>query len=245
MAKIKISVVSYINSIPFLYGLDILNENDIIIERDVPSDCAEKIIQNRVDIGLVPVAIIPELNKYTIITDFCIGSIKSSKTVLLLSNTSLKEIKNIYLDNESKTSAMLAKILAKRFWNINPQWHSKKITSDDKTDAIVVIGDKTFNLSGKYEYQYDLTAEWFKYTQLPFVFACWVANKELSENFLTKFNHAITFGIIHKTEALKKYLNNKIPFYEAEDYINNYISYEFDEAKKKGMNLFFSYLHKI
>ena len=68
MTKIKISAVSYTNTLPFIYGLEnskIINH--IELSKDIPSVCAKKLISNKVDIGLVPVAIIPKLNNYEII----------------------------------------------------------------------------------------------------------------------------------------------------------------------------------
>ncbi|MDC0204784.1 hypothetical protein OAJ65_03205, partial [Flavobacteriales bacterium] len=59
---IKISAVSYLNTIPFIYGL----RNSLIFDQielflDYPSLCADKLLKGQVDIGLVPVAVIPKL----------------------------------------------------------------------------------------------------------------------------------------------------------------------------------------
>ena len=54
--KIRISAVSYTNTKPFLYGIqhtDIINKIDLSL--DIPSDCAQKLIDDMVDIGLIPI----------------------------------------------------------------------------------------------------------------------------------------------------------------------------------------------
>src|SRR5215217_7144760 len=123
MEKIRISAVNYLNSKPFIYGLEnSAIRNEIELQLDIPSVCADKLEENKVDIGLVPVAILPELEEYHIISDYCIGADGEVGSVLLLSEVPLNEIKVIQLDYQSRTSVLLAQILAEKFWKIKPQW---------------------------------------------------------------------------------------------------------------------------
>ena len=57
----KISAVSYLNTKPFLHGLRKSADNDLEISVDIPSECARKVIEGEVDLGLIPVAVIPLL----------------------------------------------------------------------------------------------------------------------------------------------------------------------------------------
>ena len=105
---IKVSCVSYLNSQPFIYGLknnSIINEIELSL--DVPSVCAEKILSGKADIGLIPVAVIPQLKESHIISDYCIGADGKVETVLLLSDVPLEKIKSILLDYQSRTSVLL------------------------------------------------------------------------------------------------------------------------------------------
>ena len=87
MDKIRISAVKYANTYPFIYGLTESGfEKKVILETDHPSDCAAKLISGRVDIGLIPVAALPMLKEYHIISDYCIGANGNVRTVMLLSN---------------------------------------------------------------------------------------------------------------------------------------------------------------
>src|ERR1017187_346942 len=133
--ELKISAVSYINSKPYIYGIQhagFLKEYSLSL--DIPSVCAEKLRTNQVDIGLAPVAIIPELKNYFIIPDFCIGANGPVKTVMLFSEVPLKEIKNVLLDYQSRTSVMLVRILAKYFWKISPKWTPAKKGYEEKIE---------------------------------------------------------------------------------------------------------------
>ena len=249
MDKIKISAVSYLNSKPFIYGLqqsNILNQIDL--QLDTPSDCAQKLIDGKIDIGLIPVAVIPNLPQHYIISDYCIGAHGKVASVMLYSNVPPDKIKTILLDYQSRTSVMLVKVLAKYFWKINPVWVNATTDFENNiTDSIaaVIIGDRTFGLENKYTYTYDLAQEWHWFTQLPFVFACWVANKQLPTPFITQFNAALKFGLdnretlIDELNASKKY-NTDISFY-----LNNNIKYDYDDEKKQALQLFLKYCEEV
>ena len=109
---IKVSAVSYLNTIPFIYGLrnsELMQQIDLYI--DCPSVCADKLINNQVDIGLVPVVILDQLNNPKIISDYCIGANGPVDTVCIYSDVPIEEIESIYLDYQSRTSVELLKIL--------------------------------------------------------------------------------------------------------------------------------------
>ncbi len=243
---IRISAVSYLNTFPFIFGLKQSGINDECeITTDVPAKCAQKLIDNEVDIGLVPVAVIPQLAFHQILTDYCIGAKGEVFTVLLLSNKPLNEINEIYLDNESRTSVQLVKILARYFWNKNPEWKNITLLNnlpDDNSHAKVLIGDKTFSKRKDYLYVYDLAEEWYKFTGLPFVFACWIANKPIPDNFIDKFNAAIEKGVKNIDATIAAFEHIIPADVDAKAYYTDYISYKLDEDKIKGMNLFLEYL---
>ena len=189
---VKISIVSYLNAKPFYYGLR--NSQQLIksirLSLDVPSICATKLANRNVDIGLVPVASIPSIENARIITPFCIGSSGAVKSVLLVSDVPVEQLHKIYLDTESVTSVALVKILARELWSIGPEWVDKDISvTPEKPEQVgnVIIGDKAITASQSKKYVYDLSEEWMKLTGLPFVFAVWVANRDLPTEFISEF----------------------------------------------------------
>ncbi len=246
---IKISAVSYLNTYPFIYGLENADfKHEFTVEKDVPAICAQKLIDGVVDIGLIPVAVIPYVKNAEIITDYCIGAIAKVKTVLLLSHQPLNKISKIYLDFESRTSVQLVKVLAQNYWKINPEWEKLPPNFNhtlNNDEAVVLIGDKTFSTNGHYPYSYDLASEWYNFTNLPFVFACWVANKKLSNDFLSKLNNTLKYGVEHINETVTSFKDIIPVNVDAKDYFTNNISYRLDEEKRKGMALFFSYLKDL
>ena len=236
----SVSIVNYYNTTPFLYGI---NHSDFLsqikLELDIPSVCAQKLKNKQVEIGLVPVAILPELDSYHIITDYCIGAVGKVDSVKLFSKKPLDQLTHVLLDYQSKTSVTLVQVLNTHFWKKNIQFipategFEKQI--NDTTGA-VIIGDRTFGLTS-HPYQYDLAEEWQKYTDLPFVFACWVSNIPLEKSFISEFNKALGYGVNHIEEAVIEKPNEALGD-KALDYLKNKISYNLDEDKRQALTKF-------
>ncbi|MFD0941208.1 menaquinone biosynthetic enzyme MqnA/MqnD family protein [Pedobacter boryungensis] len=241
MSKIKISAVSYTNTKPFIYGIersDVRDEIDLSL--DIPSDCAAKLIDNKVDIGLIPVAAIPYVPNANIIGSYCIGSVGAVNSVFIFSNVPAAEIKTVKLDLQSRTSNNLAKVLLKFHFKVEVEF-----TTDQEalTDAIVLIGDRTFGRKGDFAHVYDMGEEWMKFTGLPFVYAAWVANKTISPTFVAAFDEALKFGLAHINEVLKEL--PQLKNFDLEDYLVNKLDFELTDEKRKALELFLSYIKKL
>jgi chorismate dehydratase len=246
MEKVKISAVSYLNTLPFIRGLKKSGLADAhALSLDIPAECARKLLTGEVDLGLVPVAIIPQLNNHRVISDWCIGAAGPVKSVVLLSEVPLDKIETILLDYQSRTSVQLVQLLAKECWNIQPQWQIAEPGFEQKINgatAGVVIGDRVFDLLDKYPYVYDLAEEWIKHTGEHFVFAAWVANKQLPEAFITQFNKALALGVAEISELINEQATDKGHERLLHEYFTQNISYQLDERKKRGMDRFLQYI---
>ena len=242
--NIKIAAVSYLNTIPFIYGLKQSKlMHNVDLQLDYPALCADKLIAGDVDLALVPVVVIPNLKDPHIISDYCIGANGAVDSVCLFSDVPLSKIENIFLDYQSRTSCVLLKILLKDYWKMNIKFKNSKPGFENKImgkNAALVIGDRAFYLKKKHKYIYDLSAFWKEFTGLPFVFAAWVANKKLSNIFIREFNKSLNMGLQNIDQALHQERNNFLHCKNPHDYLNNKISYYLDEQKMDAMNLFLS-----
>lgn len=239
MTKIKVSAVSYTNSKPFVYGIvhsGILNQIDLSL--DIPSVCANKLIDNQVDIGLVPVAALLHIKDYQIISNYCIGARGKVDSVFIFSNKPIQEISTLQLDAQSRTSNNLSKVLLKYHWKINPE-----LVNSDLADAFVQIGDRTFANRDHYPYQYDLAAEWFNFTGLPFVFAVWASNKPIPEDFKMAFNDALKYGLDHRKEVIAGL--PKIENLDLEDYLTRKVDFNLDEQKLIALEKFLGLIRTL
>lgn len=246
MEKIKISVVSYLNAKPFLYGLEKGPVHDWIdLSTDTPKECADKLIRNEANLGLIPVVSIREIKDLQIISEFCIGSTGKVGSVLLVSEVPIFEVNTILLDYQSKTSVELVKIIADRLWKIKPVFlqtvpgYEKDIKA---ATAGVMIGDRALKSGSSFNYVYDLSSCWFDLTGLPFVFACWASNKDLDRQFLIRFEESLAFGVSHIDDLLCDQPELAVSYADASNYLKNQIQYRFDDRKKKALALFLSFL---
>jgi chorismate dehydratase len=215
---------------------------------DIPSECARKLLQDEADIGLVPVAVIPQLKDFEIIGKTCIGAIGKVASVLLCSDVPLHEIEKVFLDFHSRTSVTLVQVLSKHFWEITPvfiQAPDDYINHIQNKTAGVIIGDRTFNLQKDFRYIYDLSEEWQKFTGLPFVFAAWVGRKGIDAQVLTAFEEALQLGLKEKNIVIKDCQRLFGDSFDVAHYLNLNIQYELDEEKTKGMRIFFDYLKSL
>lgn len=247
LEKIKVGAVSYLNTKPLLYGVvrseKLLEQMELV--EDYPARIAGMLVEGTIDIGLVPVAVIPKLKEWHIVTDWCIGAEGEVASVCLFSEVPLEQVETVILDYQSRTSVNLCKVLLKHHWKISPA--IEDATGEDYRDRIkgttaaVVIGDRALEQRAVSTYIYDLAAEWKKMTGLPFVFAAWIANKKLPGAFVKAFNEANGVGLQHINEVV---LENPYTYYDLFKYYTANIDYSLTGAKRDGLQMFLQMLEK-
>ena len=243
----KIIAVSYLNTIPFIYGLRHHSKFGAELLLAPPADCYKNFVEGKADIALMPAAMVPSLPDAEIVTDYCIGASGDVRTVVVVSNTPIERVQRILLDPHSKTSVQLCGYLAKNLWHIEPEW----VELDDYAlldtptdgDAYLIIGDKVFDNEGKFRYSYDLASEWHRATGLPFAFAVWVARKGLSYDIHDELQAAFTFGVEHIYEAILEsdYTDRDYAY----EYLTRNIDFLFDIQKHNALKKFWDFGLKV
>ena len=246
--KQKIAAISYLNTIPFIYGIRHADNLAADLLITPPSECVRNFIEGKVDIALVPAAVVPTLTDAEVITDYCIGAVAPVRTVVIVSNTPIAEVRRVWLDPHSRSSVQLAGFLAEKHWKIAPEWLAlddySRLDTPQEGDAYLLIGDKVFAHEGRFAYTYDLAEEWIAKTHLPFVFAVWVARKGTSYAAHDELQCALTFGIEHTYESILDSEEHRDKPY-AYEYLTQNIDYLFDEQKHKALKKFWDYGLKI
>ncbi len=241
--KIKVGAVSYLNTKPLIYGFEhgsMKDEIELIF--DYPANIAALLIQDKIDIGLVPVAIIPLLKEHHIVSDYGIACDGEVASVCLFSDVPLQQIKTILMDYQSRTSVTLLKILLKEHWKIEPALIPAKANYENEitgTTAGLVIGDRALLQRQKSKYIYDLGTAWKELTGLPFVFAAWVSNKVLPEDFIAMFNEINAIGLKNLDEVISK---NPYTDFDLKAYYTQNIKFNLQPDMLAGMQLFLSKL---
>ena len=237
----RIGAVSYLNTRPLLLGLAQEGfKNRIDLVKSYPAKIAQDLLSGQIDIGLVPVAIIPQLTHPHIISNYVIGTNGAVASVALFSQVPIDEIKSIYLDYQSRTSVQLLKILLAQFWKKEVEFLAATegyIDQISGTTAGLIIGDRALDNLNKFPYMYDLGLAWKQHTGLPFVFAAWVANQPIPAEFMAAFDAANVYGLARLEEVISSIPANE-QVYDLHKYYTENISYVYDEEKKLGLNAF-------
>jgi chorismate dehydratase len=241
LEKIKVGIVNYLNTRPLVYGIEnspVMNE--IVFTGNYPAKLAQQLISGEIDLGLVPVAVIPALKECFINTDYCIGTEGEVASVCIFSDVPLEEADTLLMDYQSRTSVALARLLLKDYWKLQP---AIVPTQNDYRPLIkgntagLVIGDRALEQRHKNKFIYDLGAAWKDHTGLPFVFAAWVSKKKLDPGFVAEFNEANRFGLTKIDEVVQEY---QYKIFDLDLYYKKHISYNLNADKRRGLQLFLS-----
>ncbi len=236
---IKVGAVSYLNTKPLLYGIehsDVINEIELSV--NYPALLAKRLREGAIDMALLPVAAIPTIPGAHIVSDYGIAADGNVVSVAIYSQVPMEEIRTVYLDYQSRTSVRLAEVLLKEYWKKEVKFlpaTEHYIDYINGTDAGVIIGDRALQQLHNFEYIYDLSAAWKAHTGLDFVFAAWVANRPLPEDFKARFNAANAEGLKHIDTIISE---TPFPWYDLDTYYRQNIKYHLDDAKKEGLQAF-------
>lgn len=177
--QLRIGAVSYLNTRPLTFALERLAP-EATVRVDLPSRLADDLAAGRLDVATIPSVEYFRGTGYTIVSDACIACEGPVRSVKLCSRVPIDQIRTLALDEGSRTSAALARILLKERFGLEPELQRLPIGAsvDDSTaEAAVLIGDRAMRPQQTYRFDWDLGEQWFCWTGLPFVFSMWIARQ--------------------------------------------------------------------
>jgi chorismate dehydratase len=239
MRKIRIAAVKYLNTLPMLHGLQNSSHVDRFeLHLGDPAECARMLIDGEVEIALCPVGALIDLEQYQIVSRYGIACKGPVRTVSIYSDSPLQELRAVKLYGESRSSNILAEVLDQKYWKLGLQFISADDDVPDLPTGHLVIGDACFERETKYQHITDLGDAWFKFTGLPFLFACWVAITPIDAEIRHILEDSFAAGIADIG-------NLDLPLGQAHVNLHNYlrdnIRYAIDEDTLEGMTKFISY----
>ena len=237
----RIGAVSYLNTRPLLLGMEQSPFKDRIdLIKSYPAKIAQDLLEGTIDIGLVPVAIMPLLSSPQIVSKYVIGTEGEVASVALFSQVPMEQVECVYLDYQSRTSVALAKVLLTQYWKKEVAFIAATegyIDQISGTTAGVIIGDRALASLSRFEHVYDLGLAWKQHTGLPFVFAAWVANKPIPAEFMEAFDAANGYGLDHLEDVIALIPASE-QVYDLHKYYTQNISYVLTPEKRAGLEQF-------
>jgi len=248
MPPLRLSVVKYLNTVPLIWGMLYGEQRGKFdLQLTVPSGCADAVAEGRADVGIVPSIEYQRLCDTMILPGMSIASKHEVKSVLLLSKMPLAGVRTVALDESSRTSAALVRILMEKFYRRCPEYLPAAPDPAEmlsRADAALLIGDPALTYGGPGEI-YDLAREWRGFTGLPFVFALWMGKANLSRH-VADFAASLDFGLAHIDDIAAEYAPRLGMAPEAVTvYLTRNIDYSLDEENQKGLRLFFQLAHEV
>jgi chorismate dehydratase len=240
---VRIGAVSYLNSKPLIEGLQELAEDAELI-LDYPSRLAEDLAAGKLDVALVPSIECMFHPEYRIVSDACVATRGPVLSVKLFSRVEVGKIRSLALDEGSRTSSMLVRILLSERYGIEPILEPLPLGcafKDTTADAILLIGDRAIHPpEEQFQVTWDLGVEWTHWTGLPFVFALWLARPDCD---LAGVEEALSQARDRGLENLAQIACREsdklgIPEKTAYDYLKKNLCFRLGPAEENGLKLF-------
>jgi chorismate dehydratase len=185
--QLRVGAVSYLNTKPLVFSLA-ERAPYIDLEFDLPSRLADRLARAELDVALIPSIEYLLEPSYTIVSDACIACRGPVFSVKLLSRVPMAQVRRVAMDEGSRTSIALARILLRRKLNIDPMLDGLPIGASLETtraDAVLLIGDRAIHPPhAEFQDVWDLGDQWCRWAELPFVFAMWTARAGVDTSVL-------------------------------------------------------------
>jgi chorismate dehydratase len=243
-ACIRIGAVAYLNARPLVFGLEQLAPRAEVVV-DLPSRLADGLADGRLDVAIVPSIEYLRQPGSMIVSDACIACDGPVRSVMLYGRTPVDRIRTLALDEGSRTSAALARILLKERFGREPQIEPLPIgaTLDDtRADAVMLIGDRGMRPpGGKFSFVWDLGAEWWHWTGLPFVFAVWVARPAVDLRGIDRALAAARDEGVTRLPEIARQAAPRIgvPEEECLEYLRDHLEFRLGPRQREGLGRFY------
>lgn len=237
---LHVGSVSFLNAKPLIFGLDA--NPDLSLSLDVPSRLLAGLHDHRFDIALLPIIDYQRLEGLRLVPSGAIGSDGPTLTVRIFSRVPIPQIRTLACDTDSRTSIALARVILGEKYKILPRFIDLGAGENPPSDARLLIGDKVVcEEPPGFEYQLDLGLAWKELTGLPFVFATWMARKNVDLRDLPqRLELARRRGLDHVNDIIAKHaIARGWPAGVALQYLTCYMKYDIAEPQLQAMRRFY------
>jgi chorismate dehydratase len=205
--RLRVAAINFLNPAPLMWDFEHPPRSTALAERyqihyTQPALCADELLSNRADLGLIPIAsLTPSL---AIVPGCTIASLDQVRSIQLIVKTHsgsqpvdkilaqhlLRQVRSIAADTASRSSLAYAQILFRKFIGTDPTFlptPADPIAMLAAADAALLIGDPALlALEARDRIQQaagpclwiDLAHEWRKRTNLPWVAAVWAVRPD-------------------------------------------------------------------
>jgi chorismate dehydratase len=241
---LRVSFIEFLNAVPLGWGfLEGQHAGILDVAFDVPSECARRLAAGEADVGLIPVIECGRIPGLRVLPDICIASRQEVKSVLFVSKVPISQVSRLAVDRSSRTSVALLRIILERFHGRDSIEYVVEDPDPERMleryDGALVIGNAAMQVSGGSLSVYDLAAEWFRFTGLPFVFAVWAVRPEVTLGERLRLFYESRERGLRSIETISRLYAGRLGLELAEvrEYLLN-LNYVLDDSSRRGLTTF-------
>ncbi len=242
-AKCRIGAVRYLNAWPLTYRLhQFLPEAEVVY--DLPSRLADALGAGQLDVAMIPSVECLRIAGARILSDACIATAGPVQSVKLYGRCPVEKVRTVALDEGSRTSAALVRILLKERFGLAPRWERLPIGAaleETPADAVLLVGDRgLLPPQGRWAFIWDLAQEWARWTGLPFVFATWVARPGAQLAHLAGPLAAARDAGLRSLDEIAASAAPVVgvPYGQCLAYLRDHLAYRLGPQERRGMDRF-------
>ena len=265
MRRLRISAISFLNTAPLMWDFEHPEYADPHLLENfefsytVPSNCAQQLSNGTADIGIIPSITYATIPGLAVLPDVAIASKNNVRSILLVFNKPVDQVRTVALDTSSRTSVVLTKILFQKYLPGPPErvYVAMDPNLDSmlaRTDAALLIGDSALQVDRTRYQALDLAEEWHRFTGKPFVFAFWAVRfasldqarggYDLGEIFSRSRDRGLEPANL---AAIAREWAPRLNMTEADvtSYLTENIHYTLDPENAEGLDLFYRYAAEL
>ncbi len=248
LSTYRLGLVPYLNVLPLIEGLETAIPQSQWI-RATPRELGRLLSAGEIDLATLPIFEALRSNGYRLLPGCAIGSDGPVRSVQLFSSCPLNRIRRVLLDSASLTSVHLARIVAKDYLGLDPEYTTLTDTFENQLprmgqvfDAIVAIGDLAlqWEQERRFPYSLDLGWAWKELTGLPFVFAAWIARPgvEVSPELIDTLIHARQTGESNIEDIAERHATSPSEANDLADYLKYAVRFGLNADQIRAIELF-------
>ncbi len=222
------------------------------ISNDTPAQLADQLSAGQLDMAMIPaIEYLKHADRFRMVPNISIASRKKVGTVLLLSKVPLDAVQSLAVDNRSRTSIALLRILYATVFPAELEFSQHEPNPEkmlDHHDAALIIGDQALGISKKGAAIYDLSEEWFNQTGKTFVHAVIAVRDGVKvDGSITQTLLDAKHEGLQNLDAIAQAQASETghPVFLLRDYLKHKICYDLGEKEMQGLVHFQSLCHEF
>jgi chorismate dehydratase len=243
--SLRVGIVDYLNSRPLAWGfLSGRLADDYQASYHPPARVAEMLAGGQLDVGLIPSIEVQRIPGLVVVPGLCVAATHEVRSVLLVSERPFEEVESVALDENSRTSAALVKIVLGDSYGVRPETTTRAPRVEEmlrEADAALVIGDPALSVDRERYRILDLAAEWRRLTGKPFVFAVWAVREGIDSAGLgSALESSLTAGFEEMDRIIDQAVDELSLSREVvERYLSRHLRFEMGQEELAGLEEFY------